>query len=81
MMASFRDAFENSTLFRSMIEQEAELKRQRKFLLILMVAVLISLLLNGIILLNINNKDNNADAVSVQEVQAISLLHDEWFLV
>ncbi len=81
VMAFLRDAFEDSTLSRNMIEQEAELKRQRKFLLILMVAVLISLLLNGIILLNINNKDNNADAVSVQEVQAISLLHDEWFLV
>lgn len=81
VMAFLRDAFEDSTLSRNMIEQEAELKRQRKFLLILMVAVLISLLLNGIILLNINNKDNNADAVSVHEVQAISLLHDEWFLV
>ena len=81
VMASFRDAFEDSTLFRSMIEQEAELKRQRKFLLILMAAVLISLLLNGIILLNINNKDNNADAAYVQETQVISLPHDEWFLV
>lgn len=81
VMASFRDAFENSTLFRSMIEQEAELKRQRKFLLILMAVVLISLLLNGIILLNINNKDNNADAAYVQETQVISLPHDEWFLV
>lgn len=81
VMASFREAFEDSTLFRSMTEQEAELKRQRKFLLILMAVVLISLLLNGIILLNINNQDNNADAASVQETQVISLPHDEWFLV